>query len=274
EAMLESLINQLTAAPQPAAGHATVAEQRRETEQLERLMFRFQYYGVSFAMVQNEFLTHHRELTERQLALENVRIELGFTTQNDLEDLAAVLNNLESQIELNRETIETEQLHINTRRGRSGYEFIRDFTIPAPGRVQVRSADELRRHLMQNNVALTVTENALRDAHWHLSHAELSLLREQRDLLARQLELAAITAWNNYRSARNLYDLAVSERPLLEARLELIDDMYELGELSEIDKMAKRFVIYAEQHAADAAALALAVAIAEIEFMARGILMG
>ncbi|MCL1844495.1 MAG: TolC family protein [Defluviitaleaceae bacterium] len=272
EAMLESLMAQLTAIPAPAAGHAAVSVQRQETEQLERLMFRFQYYGVCFAIAQNEFLAHHQALTERQLALEKIRLELGFTTQNNLDDLTAVFNNLESQIELNHETIETQREHVNTRRGRQGYEFIRDFAIPTPGSASVNSADELRRHLTQSNATLTVLNSALNQARGHINWDETDLMEEQRDLLLRQLELAAITAWNNYQSARTQHDLAVSEAPLLETRLNLIDDMYELGEISTIDKMASRFAIYAEQHAADAAAITLSMAIAEIEFMRRGIL--
>ena len=90
----------------------------------------------------------------------------------------------------------------------------------------------------------------------------------------RQLEVAAINSWSAYLNARAQHNSAVENRPLLEARLSLIDEMFILGEISEVEKMELRFNVYAELHAADQTAIALAISIAELDFMMRGIVGG
>lgn len=267
EATIERLLAQLAAAP--PVDHNAVSRQREEAEQLEQLMYRMTYYGVILTIAHNDLLLRQHELTERQLELENVRFELGLTTQRNLDDLTVSLNNLERQIALNRETIQSRRRHLGRRGGGL------DFQIPSPGAAEINSADVLRERLIRNNASLAVLTGHLSQAMWrNVSWNEIRLMEEQIDLLTRQLELAALTTWNNYQSARTTHALAVAERPLLAARLDLIDDMYDLGEISEVDKMAMRFAVYAERFEADAAVIALAMSVAEIEFMLRGVVGG
>jgi hypothetical protein len=276
-AELEAHLAALTAAlnVSPFVDHTAIRRQREEATQLERFMFHLTYYGVCLTISHNALLQEQRDLTARQLELEAVRLELGLTTQSNKDDLTAMLNGLERQIELNNDTIQTQRRHINTRSGRYGYEFIRDFSIPRPGSASVRSADALRQELLRNSAALVVLESHLNQAWRYNAHwSEIQLLEEQRDLLTRQLEMAAINTWNTYLAARAAHNSAVSERPLLQTRLELIENMYELGEISTVEKMGMSFAINAELHAADATAIALAMSIAEIDFMRRGIVGG
>ncbi|MCL2357569.1 MAG: TolC family protein [Defluviitaleaceae bacterium] len=268
EAQLAALMGQLSGG---GTDHAALSRQRREAEHLEQFMYNMTYYGVVLTIAHNDLLIRQRELTARQIALENVRLELGFTTQRNLDYMAAELTALERQIELNRDTIQAERQLLGRRRARYGQDFRNDFVIPTPSRPDVRNADALRTRLIENNASLAVLEGHMgRGVGW----SEMMLMEEQRNLLTRQLELSAVTAWNNYLDARSAHELAVSEQSLRRSRLELIDEMFELGEISEVDRMAMRFGVYVEQFAADAAAVALAVSVAEIELMMRGVAAG
>ncbi|MCL1882936.1 MAG: hypothetical protein FWF81_04190 [Defluviitaleaceae bacterium] len=270
EAQLAALLAALDA--MPPTDHGAIHLQRQEAVHLERFMFRMKYYNVCLNIAQNQLLTHRRELTERQLELEEVRLELGLTTQNNIDDLAALLDGLTQQIELNNETIQINKQHIETRRGQQGYEFIRNFQIPSPTSANARTLDELRTNLIRNNVALATLESHIRQAFqsgmsWH----EIQLLEEQRALLTRQLEMAAINSRTTYLAAKTGHNLARDTRPLLDSRLELVDEMFYLGELSEVEKKELRFNIYTELHIAEQVAIALAMSIAELNFMMLGI---
>ncbi|MCL2216947.1 MAG: TolC family protein [Defluviitaleaceae bacterium] len=274
EATIAALMAAMNAAP--AVDHSAISRQRQEAVELERFMFHMTYFGVTLTIAHNDFLIRQRDLTERQLELEHARLELGFSIQNNVDDLDAMLNSLTRQIELNNITTQAQRQHVETRRGRDGYEFIGNFRIPTPSASsRVRSLDELRTNLLRYNTSLIVLESHINQARRHNAHwDEIRLMEEQRDLLRRQLEMAALNSWSTYTVARAEFNLAVSERPLLESRLNMIDELFYLGEISEVDKMTMRFAIYAEQHRADMVAIALAMSIAELNYMMRGIIGG
>ncbi|MCL2199556.1 MAG: TolC family protein, partial [Defluviitaleaceae bacterium] len=136
----------------------------------------------------------------------------------------------------------------------------------------IRNPQALRENLISNNTALYTLNSHINQAAWHgVSWQEIRLMEDQRDLLTRQLEITALTAWNNYQSARTAQALAHENRPLLQTRQTLVEEMYELGEISQIEKLQLTLAIQAEKFQADQAAISLALAIAEINFMSRGI---
>jgi len=245
--------------------HWLIEQQRQEAVELERFMMRMTYYGVVLTLTHNDLLIRQRDLTRRQLELENVRLELGFTTQNNVDDMQALLNSLIRQIELNNTTTTEQRRHV------SG---LGNFRIPTPSTTsRVRSLDELRSSLISNSTALAVMNSHINQAWQHnMSWNEIRLLEEQRDLLRRQLEIVALNGWSAYTAARAEFNMAVAERPLLQSRLEMIDELYELGEIGEVDRLTMRFDIYSQLHMADMAAIALAMSIVELDFMMQGII--
>ncbi|MCL2388704.1 MAG: TolC family protein [Defluviitaleaceae bacterium] len=267
EAQLAAMQNAMASAAFVDA--AALNRQRRDAQELERYMFHMKYYGVILTIAQNDLLIRQRTLTQRQLDIENVRLELGFTTQKNMDDLTAMLNSLERQIESNNQNIRLQQQQLNERRGRDGYEFIGNYRIPNTINAQVANANALQRSLITNSVALRELNNSIDQAHGASWNA-LSNMHEQRVMLERQLEVSAISSWNAYQNAKAQRNSAVATRPLLQSRLDLIDEMFYLGEISEIDKLAQRFAIYTELHHIDITAILLAMSVAEVNMMAQG----
>jgi len=256
----------------PEVDHASITRQRQEAVLLERYVLHLTYYSVCLAIAQNNLLVQQQELLERQLKLENVRYELGFSTQNNVTDLEAILNNVTRQIQINNTTILVQRRQFDSRRGQQGYGFIRNFEIPNPSTPNARSEDTLRTNLIRYNTSLFVLGSHIDQARRHrVTGNEISLLEEQQDLLRRQLEIAATNTWDAYLNARAQHNLALSEQDLLHSRLNLIEEMFYLGEISEVDRLAQRFNIYVELHRVELTSVTLAIAIAEVNFMMLGI---
>jgi len=269
------------AAGMPLGGRmdtATIERRTREAAELDRYMLRMQYYNACLLLINNDLLAHRLALAERQLEVERVRLTLGLSTQKNVDALNVQVNGLRSQIEQSEEALQIKKSDINAKRDVPGYDFIGDFSVPTPDTPDVGSVEELKVSLTRNNVALFELNREMNnlsrneDFRFWFSQ-ELRLMGTQRDLLINQLELAATTGWSAYLDARAQYDLAEESRPLLEARLDLLDEMFRLGEISQIGWLAQRHAVYEELHMADMAAIALAVAVAGLDVMVRGIMV-
>ena len=266
--MLEGMLTELLAfldelSRAGEVDHAAIDRQIREAADLERFMLRLEYYNVCSIIASTDLLRRQRTLTERQLELERVRLSLGFSTQSNVDALTAYLNSLRRQIELNDDIVQIKKPPVNS---------IGNFGIPAPASPIARTVDELRTALIRNNAALFVIDRQInqmnrQNAPW----AEIRLLRTQRELLVRQLEMAAANAWTAYLTAKAQYDLAQAARSTLASRLNMIDELFRIGEISAIARLEQRYAVYEELHGADMAAIALAVAVAELDFMMMGV---
>jgi hypothetical protein len=256
--------------------HGAIERQRRENVQAERFMFHMMYYGIVLSNSHISLLRAHHKLMERQFELEEFKYELGLSTQNTLDEMELALADLARQIETLTASTTAQRRQVETRRDRDGYDFIGNFRIPTPARrATPRDVRELQENLLRYSGALATLNSHINQASRHGAHwNEIRLMEEQRDMLRRQLELAALATWNNYTAARAEFNATVAMRSLLETRSTMIDNLLEFGEISATDHKAMRFGIYAEQIAADMAAVALSMAIAEVNYMMRGIIGG
>jgi hypothetical protein len=262
---LEAQLSELWAfiSAQPEVDYAAINRQIREAAEIERFIFRLEYYNVCFIIANTDLLRHQRTLTERQLELERVRLALGFSSQRNVDALSAHLNSLRRQIELNDEIVQIKRRPVSS---------IGNFEIPASASPVARTVDELRSALIRNNAALFVLERQISQmSRQGASNAEIRLMRAQRDLLVRQLEMAATNGWTAYLTAKAQYDLAQAARPAPLARLNFLDELLRIGEIGAVARLEQRYAVYEELHGADMTAIALAVAVAELDFMMIGI---
>ena len=260
-AELVAFLNEMSTAHE--VDHAAIDRQIREAADLERFMLRLEYYNVCSIIANTDLLRGQRTLTERQLELERVRLSLGFSTQSNVDALTAYLNSLRRQIELNDEIVQIKRRSVSN---------IGNFEIPTPAAPRARTVGELRSALISNNSALFVMERQINQmSRQGASNAEIRLMRTQRDLLVRQLETAATNAWTAYLTAKAQYDIAQASRSMLASRLNMIDELFRIGEISAIARLEQRYAVYEELHGADMTAIALAVAVAELDFMMIGV---
>lgn len=247
----------------------------KQAEDLERYMFRLMYYDVCLSILNNDLLLHQRSLLERQIEVERVRLQVGFSTQRNVNALTTQLSTLNRQIILNNDTIQEKRDFINTKRGQSGYGFIDNFVITVPPVPNARNANELRTALIRNNVTLLDLTNQISNLRRHnATNLEIRTLTTQRDLLESQLRMSATSSWTAYLGIKAQYDIAVTTRLQLEADLILIENMFRLGFISDIDRRTQRYAIYEALHMEDVALIALAVAVAELDYMMIGVVGG
>jgi len=254
----------------------------------ERLMLQIEYYNVTALLSGTELLKHNIALAERHLGVERTRLSLGETTQMSVDLVYAELNALNRQREISEKTFRVRRQWIDQSLGLPGYDFIRDYTVPVPASPQANSLSALKTGLMNYDLSLYIVDRQIAQQNEFLAElidtdsdieiieavkVEISRLNAEREALRNQLELAATNRWLAYQEAKVQHDLAVTMRPALTARLELISLMYDLGEISTVERLSLEAEVYEELHNMNLAAIALAIIVAELDVMAVGVIM-
>lgn len=252
----------------------------------ERLMLQIEYYNVTALLSNSELLERKIILAERYLEVEEVSLSLGETTQLSVDLVYSELNALNRQNEINGEAFRARRQWVDQSRGLPGYEFIRDYTVPVPSSLQANSLSALKTGLVNNNLPLyTIDQQIVRESEFlaelvdmgvdaeiiETVQAEIKRLNAEREFLRNQLELIATNKWLSYHEAEVQYDLAVAMRPALTARLELISLMYDLGEISTVERLRLEVEAYEELHNINLVAISFAVVVAELDVMMQGV---
>lgn len=263
-------------------------QQIAQTAATERFIFKVEYYNMCALISGSYLLERHIALVERQLEVERVRLSLGEVTQISVDVLTAQLSGLRRQSISKSDELQTRQHLIDGKRGLPGFDFIGNYTIPTPSLPRVRTLDALKAALISSNASVDAYDrqishqNEIIDALVDMGAAdeiinayrvELRHMTAERGLLVSQLTTTATNRWFSYLDAKTQFDLAEVTRPMLIAQLELISTLYDLGEISTVEKLRQELSIYEELHKADMAAVALAIEIAQINIMADGIVV-
>jgi len=262
--------------------------QAAQATAVERHTFLSEYYNACAILSMNDLLKHRIILTERQLEVELVRLTHGETTQGHIDVINAQLTGLYHQLEIGDELLQIKKQLIDAKRGLPGYEFIGDYSIPTPPSPTAWSLSALKSSFINNNTSIYEYDLQIERFNEWLEElisigedAEvLDVIREnidtlcaQRESLSNQLEMTATNKWFSYLDAKVQYDLAEAMRPSLIAQLELIVIMYSLGEISTVERLGLELEVYEELQRVDMAALALAIAVAELDLILEGIVV-
>ena len=263
-----------------------IDRQTKQTTVSENYMFQIEYYNTCLIVVNIDLLSRQKTLTEKQLEVEKTRLVLGISTQSSVDAINARLSGIKQQIEIKNETLRTKRQTISKKIGDSGYEFIKDYSIPVPGAPTAGSKDELIAGLIKNNASLNSLTSQIRkqndllfdmrrgnagSANINTVRSQIELLNAQQLLLIKQLELSAMNKWLVYLNAKLQFELAEAARPMLAAQIDLLDEIFRLGKISEVEWIGRRFSIYEEQKRADKAAIELVIATTELDYMMKGV---
>jgi len=263
-----------------------ISEQTTYNVLLEKHMFQMEYYNTCSIIVKNDLLNRQLTLTEKQREVERTRLLLGMSTQKSVDALDTRSRDIRQQIEINNETLRIKRLYVNTKSGKSGYAFISDYKIPVPTSPTAKSADEVRLGLYKNNGSLNSLnsqikkqEDLLKDmrnsnansASRNTLSLEIERLNSQQLLLIKQLELMALSGWVVYLDAKAQFDLAEAARPTIAAQIELNDELFRLGKISEVELLGRKYSAYEQLCTADIAAINLVIAVTELNAMMNGV---
>ena len=266
--------------------NSTVAGRQNQIEISERHMYRVEYYNVIALRQRSELLSRNIILSERQLEVERVRLSIGETVQGNVDLAYARLQAVTAERRLTDEFFSLRAEIINMKRGFPGFEFIGDYSLPFISSPNARSINSLISGLLSNSISfemitqqlaeLNLTLTELIEAYVDLEiieavQAEINYLIAEQRFMRSQIEMAATARWITYLDARMYYDLANTMRPILTARLNLIVELYVLGEISYLEKLTHEFEVYQEIFNADMATVALAIAIADINALMLGV---
>jgi len=270
----------------PLADKDEIARQITESTESEKYLFQIEYYNICLIIVENDILYRQQALIEKKLQVEGVRLRLGLSTQNSIDDLNTILSSIKNQISINSGMIRTKKQQVNEKKGEDGYEYIKDYEIPELYSPLVESVDELKEGLKKNNVSLYLLDNQIKKQNDLLNgltgsntssvtrnsvRSEIGLLKVQQELLVKQLELTALSKWTAYLDAKAQYEFAQAKHPKPTDRLALLDETYRLGKISEVEWLDQRFSAYEELNWADKNAIMLVIAAVELDFVMKGV---
>jgi len=260
----------------------------RQIEISERLMYRIEYYSAVALRLQSELLSQSIVLAQRQLEVERVRLMLGETIQGSVELSYAQVHAVTEQQRIADESFSLRAEIVSRRRGHSCFEFIDDFTLPTSSHPRAADLSSLIVGLLGNNVSYGLITRQITESNAILAdltqagagfgtieiiQSEIHILTTEQGFMRSQLEITATAGWITYLDARVQYDLAQAMRPMLTARLDLIAELYAMGEISHIEKLTHELEVLEELFNADMAIIALATVIAELDAMMLGVVI-
>ena len=255
--------------------------QARQSAGTQRHITRIEYYNIIRLNLETGLLRQQRDLVSRQIRVARVRIDLGLTTLDDKNAMQNLQDSLTQQINVNDETLRRMKPFLRTRMRSLGESFDYNFSAVRPTASNASSADSLKVALLNSNASLMSLERQLERLddsklqtqadNTRYIQSERELIMAQKSLLTKQLELMALNSWAAYVETTLQHYTAQQTRPMLNARLNLLDTMFDIGEISELTWLEQRFEVNRQLHAINTAAVARAIAVADVNLIMSGL---
>ncbi|MCL2249578.1 MAG: hypothetical protein FWC13_09940 [Oscillospiraceae bacterium] len=262
------------------------ARQLRQNEINERFLYRVEYYNAIALRLRIELMNRNVTLAQRQFEIERVRLYLGETTQGNVDFAYVQMHAVADQRQLIEDSFLLRVEVINRKRGVFGFEFITDYTLPPTSSPYASDLSSLTTGLLNNNISLEIITQQIDEHNAVLAdlietnadaeiierlQTEINNLSIEQGFIRGRLEMVATIRWIAYLDAKMQSDLAMTMRPILIANLDLIGELYVLGEISYLEKLTYELEVYEELFNAYMAEIALAIAIAEINTLMLGV---
>jgi hypothetical protein len=272
------------------ADSTLVDRQVTQSRETEKYMFQIEYNTVCLMSRRGELLGRQRALLDKRIEVEKVRRSLGEATQDSVDALMLKRDETGRQITLNLDTMHLKMSNIRTRADEIGYEFIQDYTLPRNVPEFIMSSDALNKALLKNNATLysyglQISQRGdmladleemvgLDDETRQSIDDSIRQMNAQRRLYENQLTWTALSKYAAYTESLAQHSAYKSLKPELNEQLQLTDELYAAGEISELEKMSRQYEIYEELYSADAAAVSLHNAVCELKLLADGVVVG
>ena len=253
-----------------------VEQQINEAAVSEKHVVRVEYGYACLLQKKIELTEYELSLADKRIEVENVKLSLGETTQSRVDVLAALRLGLEQSLEASREMLKSRKAYIAFYEKTFGYGFIEDYNIPntADARFDF-SLSELQRLLIGNNVALQQYNEQISSIYSTTDVDGLAIeqINTQKALYEDQLCRHAADRYSAYLNALARYKTSIAMRPVLESQLIYLDDLYSVGEISELELLEQRYSIHEELYNASDATMALMLIVEELTVMTKGVVV-
>jgi outer membrane protein TolC len=247
------------------------------------------YYNVCLLIENDVQLARQLELMDKQIEVEATKLSLGMSTQNAVDLLRSSREAISQSRAANQAQIDYEKSAVSLKVSASESRPV-IFSIPDTiGGGSTYQLEDLQERLVANNLnikeqeaaasAYHETENSLKNllgsgnAYYLEAAAQYNLAIAQRDDYKSQLLLYANGKYSAYAKAEAQYQAAIASRASLLDQLEIFDNMYTKGEISELECLASQYEVHKSLLEIKTAVVAKANSLMELDLTANGIVL-
>jgi len=234
---------------------------KRQQKLIEKHMLQLEYYDVALLIKGLELSREELELLNRQIIVEEEKLNQGDSTQLAVDNLISNRSRVENEILDITKRIQQGKKAIEARLNRSRAVHPEPvFTVP----VSVTNTEpytlvELKSRHKGNNLELKrlrafivfhddlisslhdyIGEN---DPAYILAISERTVARLEAEALAQRLDIHIENRYSEYRNSVEMYITLNERRSILNSQLAILEAKYHNGEISEIQYLSDRFVI-------------------------------
>jgi outer membrane protein TolC len=239
-------------------------KKRKQQQLVEKYQLQVQYYNVGLLMKQLTFTESELELINKQIEVEEEKLNQGLSTQLTVDDLKSRkkltsdnIVNLTASIELGKSEMKA-KLNEN-----KDVVFDPNFTIPAEVQGEdTYSLATLITKCKENNLQLVETNLSIAlqtglnstikgyigesDSYYMALEAELSKLLLNADIINKNLSLYVEQQYNSFKNSLNHYNSMIHRKSILDRQMIVIDEQYNAGKISQLERLSQRYSVLKE----------------------------
>ncbi|WP_139903614.1 hypothetical protein [Clostridium thermarum] len=261
----------------------------KQQKLVEKYQLQVQYYNICLLMKQLTLAESELELINKQIEVEEEKVNQGLSTQLIVDELKSRKKLISDNISSITYTIELGKSEMKVKLNENkDVVFDPNFIIPTDVQGEdTYSLDTLIGKCKENNLQLAETNanialqsvlaNTIKsyvgeaDSSFIAVNTELSKLLLNKDTLDKELSLYVEQQYNSFRDSLNKYDSMKQRKGILDRQLTAIDEQYNAGQISLLEKLSQRYSVLKELLDVDTAIVDKLNAITIMELVENGI---
>ncbi|WP_163193612.1 TolC family protein [Clostridium thermarum] len=261
----------------------------KQQKLVEKYQLQVQYYNICLLMKQLNLAKSELELINKQIEVEEEKLNQGLSTQLAVDDLKSRkklasdnITSITNAIELGKSEMKV-KLNEN-----KDVVFDPNFVIPTDVQGEdTYNLSTLTSKCKENNLQLaeinaniafqSVLVNSIKsyvgdgDSSYIAVNTELSNLLLNKETVDKELSLYVEKQYNSFKNSLNNYNSMIQRKDILNRQLTVIDEQYNAGQISQLEKLTQRYSVLQELLDVDKAIVDKLNAITVMELVEEGI---
>lgn len=239
-------------------------KRRSQRKLIERYQLQVQYYNVCLLMRQLDFAQNELELINKQIEVEEEKLKQGLSTQLAVDDLVSRRSLASDNITSVSRAVELGKSEMKVKLNENkDIVFNPNFTIPSEAAGQDSyTLTGLTNSCKSNNLQLIEAnayagyQNALADSiKSYVGETDSAYLTVSAELMKMRLSATAIDQslglyveqqYNSFRDSLNHYNSMIGRKAVLSRQLQVIEERYNAGQISQLDRLNQRYNVLKE----------------------------